>query len=152
MDANHSLHHRKNWIEAFRNLNKLSILRTPQEQFYFLRGLNCFIFEEMVMTALRRAGYKIYRNKSYTGDNGIDGRAYKNDQLYLIQVKRYQGHIKPQHVKEFVRICKQRNAHGLFVHTGKTGPKSWAVMNHTNIKIISGTEMLKLLLSGNNHE
>ncbi len=84
-----------NRINAVRYLKILAELETPQDQFYYLRGLNAFVFEEMILTALKKHGFKIIRNKRYTGDGGIDGRAYKNDQHYLIQAKRYRKHINP---------------------------------------------------------
>ena len=69
---------------------------------------------ELGVAKLKKRGFKIIRNKRYTGDGGIDGRAYKNDQHYLIQAKRYRKHINPAHVTEFAEICKRRKGKGLF--------------------------------------
>ncbi len=38
---------------------------------------------------------------------------------YLIQAKRYRGHIALQHVQEFEKLLKRHNCRGLFCHTGK---------------------------------
>lgn len=138
--------HVVNRINAARYLKTLAELETPQDQFYYLRGLNAFVFEEMILTALKKHGFKIIRNKRYTGDGGIDGRAYKNDQHYLIQAKRYRKHINPAHVTEFAEICKRRKGKGLFVHTGRTGAMSREITRGVDIEMISGDRLLKLLL------
>lgn len=105
------------------------------------------MFEEMVLTALRRKGYRIIRNEGYTGDGGVDGRAYLDDQHYLIQAKRYKGDIHAKDVEEFGKICKRRKGRGLFIHTGKTGDKSKSLAYTLNIEIISGAKLLELLLT-----
>ncbi len=99
----------------------------------------------MILTALKRKGHKIIRNKRYTGDGGIDGQVFMKGVHYLIQAKRYKGHINPAHVIAFAAICKRRNKRGLFVHTGKTGKKSKQVVSNTKMVMISGTKLLDLL-------
>lgn len=101
----------------------------------------------MILSSLKRQGYIIVRNDGYTGDGGIDGRAYLNDQHYLIQAKRYTGSIHSKDVAEFAKICKRRKGKGLFVHTGKTGDKAKQTAKDNNIKIISGAKLLELLLT-----
>lgn len=137
--------HDYNKINAARYLKKLIDIETPQEKFYFLRSINPFVFEEMIMTALRNNGYKIIRNKAYTNDGGIDGRAYLDNQHYLIQAKRYKSHVKLQDIKDFAKICEIRKGKGLFIHTGKTGTKSREATYYMDVKIISGEKLLALL-------
>jgi len=105
------------------------------------------VFEEMILTSLKRKGFIIVRNDGYTGDGGIDGRAYYKDQHYLIQAKRYKGNIHANDVKEFAKICKRRKGKGLFVHTGKTGDTAKEAAKKFNIEIVSGIRLLDLLLS-----
>lgn len=131
-------------LEAHQELKKLKG-KTPDYQMTYLRGVNPFVFEEMILTAIKRQGFKIQRNKRYTGDGGIDGRCFINGKEYLIQAKRYKGHINPAHVIEFSAICKRLGKKGLFVHTGKTGAKSKRVAVNTNLEIISGDRLIKLL-------
>jgi len=138
--------HVYNRINAHRFLKKLKAFKTPQEQFYYLRGLDAFVFEEMILTSLKRCGFIIIRNDGYTNDGGIDGRAYYKDQHYLIQAKRYKGHIKAQDVDEFAKICKRRKGKGLFVHTGKTGDKAKESAKSKGVEIVSGVRLLDLLL------
>lgn len=101
----------------------------------------------MILTCLKRKGFIIVRNDGYTGDGGIDGRAYYKDQHYLIQAKRYTGHIKAKGVKDFAKICKRRKGKGLFVHTGKTGDTVKEVAKELGVEIVSGIRLLELLLS-----
>lgn len=139
--------HVYNRINAHRFLKTLKALETPQEQFYYLRGLDAFVFEEMIMTSLKRKGFIIVRNEGYTGDGGIDGRAYYNDQHYLVQAKRYRGHIKANDIDAFAKICDRRKGRGLFVHTGKTGETAKARAKEKKMEIVSGARLLALLLS-----
>tara|TARA_B100001989_G_C24539729_1_gene466792 strand:+ start:1916 stop:2440 length:525 start_codon:yes stop_codon:yes gene_type:complete len=139
--------HVYNRINAHRFLKKLKDLDTPQEQFYYLRGLDAFVFEEMILTSLKRKGFIIVRNDGYTGDGGVDGRAYFNDQHFLIQAKRYKGHIKANDIEEFSKICERRKGRGLFVHTGKTGDKAKTLAKDKKMEIVSGARLLALLLS-----
>ncbi len=131
-------------LEACQELRKIKKM-PPDYQMTYLRGVDPFVFEEMILTAIKRKGLRIVRNKKYTGDGGIDGRCFINDQEYLIQAKRYSGYINPAHVIEFVNVCKKHNSRGFFVHTGKTGRKSKSVFSNPNIELISGERLLNLL-------
>ena len=122
-------------------------IKTPQAQFYYLRNLDAFVFEEMILTSLKKKDFIIVRNEGYTGDGGIDGRAYYKDQHYLIQAKRYKGHIKANDIIEFAKICRRRKGKGLFVHTGKTGDTAKESAKKENVEIVSGIRLLELLLT-----
>ena len=140
----HKHRHKLNWIAAYRALNDLANIKTPQEQFYFLRGLDPFVFEEMILTALKRKGHGIIRNTAYTGDGGADGCVFVDKVRYLIQAKRYRGYIKAKDVEAFAKMCHRRKAKGLFVHTGKTGKKSRNLARQHAIEVVSGQKLLTL--------
>ena len=112
-----------------------------------LRSVNPFVFEEMILTALKKRGFKITRNKRYSGDGGIDGQVRIKNEHYLIQAKRYKNHINPAHVQTFVRLCRKRGEKGLFVHTGKTGKKSYQVVQNSDVTLISRKRLLNMLIS-----
>lgn len=133
-------------LEAYQELKRIRG-KAADHQMTHLRQVDPFVFEEMILTAIKRQGHKIQRNKRYTGDGGVDGRCYINGKDYLIQAKRYKAHINPQHVIEFASICRRHNKRGLFVHTGKTGAKSKQVAQNTNLEMISGQRLLNLLLN-----
>jgi len=101
----------------------------------------------MILTALKQRGYQIKRNKRYSGDGGIDGQVIIEGYCYLIQAKRYTSHINPAHVQSFARLCQRRGKRGLFVHTGKTGKKSYRIAQFSEIEMISGDRLLNMLIN-----
>jgi restriction system protein len=114
--------------------------------FGILRNTNPFVFEELLLLCFKKKGYKIKTNHAYTGDGGIDGTFFdKQGNKFLIQAKRYKNTITPQHVKEFGLVVKRQGAAGgFFIHTGRTGFKSYENLT-TNIRFISGKKLLNLL-------
>jgi restriction system protein len=134
--------------EATQQLKHLKRLNTPEEQITHLRGVNPYVFEEMILTALKHRGYQIKRNKRYSGDGGIDGQTIIEGHCYLIQAKRYANHINPAHVQSFARLCERRGRRGLFVHTGRTGKKSNRIAQFSEIEMISGDRLLNMLNNG----
>ncbi len=109
----------------------------------YLKKIDPFVFEELILYTFKKRGYKSYRNKRYTGDGGIDGKVKINNQIYLIQAKRYQNYINYQHVVEFNDLCISQRKEGFFIHTGKTGAVSKTV--NSNIQIISGNYLIRFL-------
>ncbi len=74
-------------IEASQQLKRLRRCDTPQKQITQLRGVNPFVFEEMILTALKHRRHQIKRNKRYSGDGGIDGQVRIKNDNYLITSK-----------------------------------------------------------------
>jgi restriction system protein len=120
-------------------------LENPGRVFAYLRKIDPYRFEEMILSELERRQIRITRSRRYSGDGGIDGQFFHEGELWLIQAKRYSNLIKPDHVWTFEAICQRSRARGLFVHTGKT-PKRLRSMDRQCglVRIISGQELLKL--------
>ena len=131
-------------LETIRNIE--SPKKIPKILTY-VRKLDPFVFEELLLTVLDEAGYRIRRSQRYTRDGGCDGCFRdENNREILLQAKRYSSHIKPTHVKEFGKLVGNFNAYyGIFVHTGRTGPKSH-ISKPRNVTIISGNHLVRLLL------
>lgn len=112
----------------------------------YLRNVNPYVFEELVIYAFSRHGYTFERNRRYSGDGGIDGRVFKDGKMYLLQCKRYGKYINPRHVDAFSAVCRKEGCEGFFVHTGRTGrgAKHEAIISG-NVSIISGNRLLHLL-------
>lgn len=109
----------------------------------YLRKINPYAFEELILDGFEKAGYSVKRNRSYSGDGGVDGRVTRNGEEYLVQCKRYRGHISRQDVEDFSRVCTRERKRGFFVHTGKTGEGSWETAGQFgNVDIVSGRRML----------
>ena len=139
-----------NW-RRFKSRKMLKTLQTinPKSErrrmFQTMRGLDPFVFEEMILDAFKARGIRIIRNKRYIGDGGLDGQCVIGKKRVLIQAKRYKDYIKPDHVREFIALCNRWNALGLFVHTGKTGPSSKRLIDeHNHIDMVSGQKLLRL--------
>ncbi len=136
--------HRQNIKKAKKILIKLSSIKNKGSILVYLRKIDPFVFEELLLCAYEQKGFKVIRNKRYTGDGGIDGKVVINGSIYLIQAKRYANHINPKHVESFAEICRKQHCKGLFIHTGKTGAKSYQSTKGL-IDIISGSRLLDLI-------
>lgn len=110
----------------------------------YLRKCNPYVFEEIILTALENIGIDVKRNRSYSGDGGIDGQCNIAGQYYLIQAKRYKRYINPKDVSALAQLLKPHQL-GLFVHTGKTGKKSRRE-RLDKVSFISGENLTKLIL------
>jgi len=132
--------------QAQKELKRLGKLKTQRRRLEHLRGVHHFVFEEMILTALRRRRHRIQRNERYTGDGGIDGQVKIKRKLYLIQAKRYSNHISPAHVRDFAEVCRRHRKPGLFIHTGKTSAQSREIASEGNVEIISGRRLTRIFL------
>lgn len=138
--------HRHNRMKSKKILQKIRSFPFTGQRITYLRMIDPFVFEELLLDAFKAKGFNVVRNKRYTGDEGIDGVVWKNGTKYLIQAKRYKGHINVKHVTEFIALVESHKCHGFFCHTGKTGPKSkQVVQNYGNITILSGQSLIDLI-------
>lgn len=141
--------HRRYQRQAARILARLPQLRDDAARLVYLRKINPYVFEEMLMTAFARQGCRIKRNARYSGDGGVDGQVWINGQRWLIQAKRYSSCISSGHVLDFGALVRQERCRGFFVHTGRTGEISREALRAVpDVSLISGNRLLKLL-SGN---
>lgn len=138
--------------KASRVLKKIRSFQGPDRNariFSYLRKLDPFVFEELLLTAFKNQGFKIIRNRRYTGDGGIDGKVIdKTGRLILIQAKRYGGYINELHIREFSNIINdhRKAVKGFFIHTGKTGSGSKRVFSsYEGIELISGSALIDLI-------
>lgn len=138
--------HRPYQRQACRVLERLPHLACDGQRLNYLRKINPYVFEELLLTALERQGHRIQRNRRYGGDGGLDGQVWIDGQRFLIQAKRYGRAITPAHVAEFGALVRRERCRGLFVHTGRTGPKSRAELARLpEIELLSGQRLLALL-------
>lgn len=127
-------------------LREIDPIRNPARAFSYLRSVNPYVFEEMVLTLLARRHLKIERSQSYSGDGGVDGAFDLDGQRWLIQAKRYHRTINSQHVEAFEQVCRKQGVQGMFIHTGRTGPSSRAVeVAAKHVRIVSGDDLLALI-------
>jgi restriction system protein len=118
----------------------------PMETIAYLRKIDPFVFEEMLLSVFKEIGYKIKRNKKYTGDGGTDGQVWINKKHHHIQAKRYVSYINKQHMIEFIQLNKEKKTKGLFIHTGKTGKETKLLAKNNDIEIISGERLYNFII------
>ena len=103
-------------------------------------------FEELLLTCFEMRGHEVVRNRRYTGDGGIDGRVVLHGVIWLIQAKRYDSAVRPEHVRSFAALRARQRQPGLFVHTGRTGGMSRdALAGQSRVEILSGGRLVALL-------
>ena len=118
----------------------------------YLKKIDPFVFEELLLTCFKEAGFKIKRNRRYTGDGGIDGKVWINGRQNLIQAKRYKSYIKKSHVQEFIDLCDKRKKDGLFIHTGKIGRESILLINNSKrVKNMHDKDLINFIITPSNY-
>lgn len=141
--------HKKRIKQAFQLLSLLNqdgFRRQPAQFFAYLRKIDPFVFEELLLLSFKARGCKVVHNSTYTGDGGIDGTAILPDgSCWIIQAKRYSQHISLEHVKQLaVLVEQQKRQGGIFIHTGKTGAGIYRHLGK-NILLISGSRLHQLV-------
>jgi restriction system protein len=138
--------HRRYQAMAARVLQRLPQLAGDAQRLTYLRKINPYVFEELLLMAFERQGYAVIRNASYSGDGGLDGQVIIGDKKYFIQAKRYGRTITPSHIQDFGALLLKSRCEGFFIHTGRTGHLSRALLqNHTHVHLVSGQRLLDLL-------
>jgi restriction system protein len=127
-------------------LTRLPQLDADGARLNYLRRINPYVFEELLLLALENQGLKVIRNPSYSGDGGLDGQVLIAGERWLIQAKRYSRSISPQHVRDFGELLAREGCCGFFIHTGRTGRKSRdGLQTYPQVRLISGQRLLNLL-------
>lgn len=133
---------------ATRVLLKLPELKAGQQVLY-LRKINPYVFEEMILTAIERRGIPVRRNHHYSGDGGADGQFWIGQERWLVQAKRFASAVRPEHVRQFGELAREEKCKGLFVHSGRTGLISVKYFSdYPDVLLVSGSSLLQLLSGG----
>ncbi|WP_428413932.1 restriction endonuclease [Legionella sp.] len=136
----------KQAMRVFQTLQRPEFKQAPGKLFSYIRTLDPFVFEELLLLAFKSRGLKVIHNKRYTGDGGIDGMVVlPSTHRIAILAKRYQQHIKVQHLHDFSRAIQAFGCHGgYFIHCGKSGPAAYQQLPK-GISLISGNNLHRLL-------
>lgn len=138
--------HRRYQATAARVLERLPQLAGDAQRLTYLRKINPYVFEELLLLACERQGHPVKRNASYSGDGGLDGQIIIDGKKYFIQAKRYGRTITPSHIQDFGALLLKSRCEGFFIHTGRTGHLSRALLqNHPHVHLVSGQHLLDLL-------
>lgn len=138
--------HRRYRAQAQRVLDRLPQLAGDARRLSWLRKINPYVFEELLLLACERRGYAVIRNTAYSGDGGLDGQVFIAGKRYLIQAKRYSRTIAPSHIQDFGELLRRSGCDGFFIHTGRTGNLSRMLLRACpQIHLVSGRKLLALL-------
>lgn len=138
--------HRRYQATAARVLQRLPQLAGDAQRLTYLRKINPYVFEELLLLACERQGHPVKRNASYSGDGGLDGQIIIAGRTYFIQAKRYGRTITPSHIHDFGTLLLKSRCEGFFIHTGRTGHLSRVLLqNHPHVHLVSGQRLLDLL-------
>lgn len=136
-------HQRK--VAASRRL--LTLLATFQHEgavINYLRKIDPFVMEELVLSLLESQGLFVLRSRAYTGDGGVDGAFYWPGRgWHAVQVKRYSGAINPAHARAFRDHARKHYRGGVLVHTGRTGDQSQEAMAPAGLFLLSGSTLTR---------
>jgi len=129
---------------ALRTLQAMQGEHAEARLFAYLRKVDPLAFKELVLCALEHVGAFVVRNMRYTGDGGLDGRAWvPGGGWCAIQIKRYGAHISHEHVAAFGKtLSKARCDVGLFIHTGRTGAAVYQHLLDRRIVLVSGRRLI----------
>lgn len=138
--------HKRKQQSARRVLERIKTLPGFPQKISYLRKIDPFVFEELLLHAFEDAGFEITRNAKYTGDGGIDGRFYIDGRKFLIQAKRYSSWVSTAHIQQLDALAKKDNSFAVFCHTGKTRKQTLeAYKAHKRVMIISGEALISLV-------
>lgn len=150
--------HRKNRRTAarlYRRLNAIAAGSPPDRPHTwfqnYLRQIDPYVFEELVLISLERKGYSVRTNRRYSGDGGVDGRARKDGTRYYIQCKCYTGYASLADVRAFIEKCRRDRRKGLFVNTGLTSAKALETAEESGTVSMVCDESLYNLIIYENH-
>lgn len=143
----HARNQQRTW-QDLKTLRKIIEEGHPGQLFAWLRKMDPYRFEELILSELQRRKLNIVRNEKYSGDGGIDGQFDLNGVRWFVQAKRYKAHIKEAHVRDFDALCQKHRAKGLFVHTGRTPEALKALERQCGVVRILSGEDLHDLFSG----
>lgn len=138
--------HERKQAQARRVIDKINTFPAFGQKLAYLRKIDAFTFEELLLEGFERRGFEVIRNRRYTGDGGIDGRVIIDGETWLIQAKRYTDYIAVGHVRDFQQLLETRRCRGFFCHTGKTrsGTKN-LISQDARLFLISGQRLLDLI-------
>lgn len=147
------LYHIRKAKQVIKKLKEIA--KTPNYEgkiISYLRKINPYVFEEMILTVIEENNIRVFRNTRYSGDGGIDGIFKIKQGKVLIQCKRYKNYINAKDVQELTnKVKEEKHFMGIFVHTGKTGDKSKNIaLNEKNIVFLSGSNLVNIIIGKEN--
>lgn len=134
--------HKRYYKQAKNVLKKLSTIEHPGAKLNYLKKINPYVFEELVLLLFAKNGFAIWISKSYSADGGFDGKVFHPKIGWCpIQSKCYTQRIASSHVKEFANQCKKYPI-GFFVHTARSSDQLRLFVQKQPCAFISGSVLI----------
>lgn len=135
--------HRRRVRSARRMIAKLSAFPSDGQVIAYLRKADPLAFEELLLCLFEANGFLAPRNRSYSGDGGVDGRAWRPSTGWIaIQCKRHSRAIDPASARKFaLDVSSQGFRLGVFAHTGRTGEGMREALGGSGLLILSGSDL-----------
>lgn len=136
--------HRRNVATSRRALALLATFPHEGAVINYLRKVDPYVVEELVLSLLEEQGHFVWRNRAYSGDGGTDGAFYWPGRgWHAVQCKRYSRAINPAHARDFRALVERSYSGGVLVHTGRTGDQSQEAMAPAGLFLLSGSTLTR---------
>lgn len=113
----------------------------------FVEAVDPYDLERIVLVAYERQGFHV-RATPGSGDDGLDGVLFRDSTAIGIQVKRYRQPVGGPQMRDFVGTLSLHDLkHGIFLTTGRVGPKARRFAAKARIAIVEGEDMRALLMT-----
>ena len=138
--------HKRNVATSRQVLQLLSSFGHEGAVINYLRKVDPYVVEEVVLSLFEARGFFVLRNVSYSGDGGLDGRFWwPGVGWHAIQCKRYASAINPAHARAFQFMVQLDYRGGVFVHTGRTGDQSQEALAPAGLYLLSGSTLTRCI-------
>ena len=129
--------------ESLSSIFKRNLKATSLEN---LMQMTPYEFETFMARYFRGEGFVVQQTKK-TNDGGKDLILHKNGQLYYVEVKRYskRNGIQRPLIQKLVGACYPVKARGIFVTTSYFSKGAIMEARRSNIQLIDGQRLMKLL-------
>ena len=108
---------------AKRVAKRIAQIHESGQIFAYLRKIDPFVFEELLLDAFEACEIKVIRNQRYTGDGGVDGHIFFDGHVIPIQAKRYRQHISLEQVPDIlVGLSESPCSFAILIETGANSP------------------------------
>jgi len=109
--------HQRNIQQSKKLIKRFHKFEFNGQKINYLKKIDPYVFEELLLSGFEKKGYKIKRSKRYSGDGGVDGVIFDKEGVEIyIQAKRYKNYIHLQHLKDFETLINSKSVKGLFIH------------------------------------
>ena len=138
-------------LSLINSIRKTNILK-KQDGLASIRALSWKEFEELVAEVFRKQGYKVTENDTMGPDGGVDLVLRKEENVYLVQCKRWlNASVGVNVVREMFGLMHANNAYGvIIVTTGFFTQEARNFAEGKSIDLIEGSELVKLVKSSQN--